>query len=145
VWLAAVPPPESLLQWVRTGGTLLLDARTPLPRGLAPQAQWHDDSGINVLDGGAFGEGRVLRFTRALDPAVLPQLLDAAFPDRLRAVLQPLPAPQRAFAATQLPMTGAMSFPAAPQPLAAWLALAIALLFLLERWLATSPRRGRLA
>lgn len=143
VWIAAAPLPEALLQWAGTGGTLLLDARTPLPHGLALQPLWRDDNGIGVLDGGRFGAGRVLRFAHALDPVALPPLLDAAFPDRLRALLQPLPPARRGFAVTQLPMSGAAALPPAPQPLAAWLALAIALLFLLERALASSPRRGR--
>ncbi|WP_434212644.1 BatA domain-containing protein [[Pseudomonas] boreopolis] len=145
LWLSAAAPPASLLQWARDGGTLLLDARAPLPRGLALQPHWHDERGTAVVEGAGFGAGRVLRFARALDPVALPPLLDAAFPDLLRAVLQPPPPPQRAFASTQAPMTGATPSPAAPRSLAPWLALVAALLFLLERWLATSPRRGRSA
>ena len=77
----------------------------------------------------------------AEQPASLPVLLDANFPNDLRAVLQAAPTPRRAPAATMQPGIGATPYPQPATELSHWLLLAIALLFLLERWLASAPRR----
>ena len=48
-------------------------------------------------------------------------------------------------AADYAPQPGARAVAPAPQDLRPWIALAIALLFLLERWLASARRRGAAA
>jgi hypothetical protein len=103
---------------------------------------WSDDRGEALVEGVAHGQGRVLRFTRALAPAQMPQLLQADFPQRLRALLErPPPPPSRGLAPDHAPQAGAPAWAPSPRQLQPWLQLAIALLFLCERWLATSPRR----
>jgi hypothetical protein len=85
----------------------------------------------------------VLQLTRELTPAALPELLDPAFPERLRALFEPPRPPRIAFAETVAPLPGGPTLPPVPQPLRPWLAVLVALVFLAERWLATSPRRER--
>ncbi len=98
------------------------------------------------MEAGALGRGRLLRFTRALQASTMPQLLDADFPQRLRDALQPAPVdPTRVDARAFVPRTGARAFPAAPRELQPWLALAIALVFALERLVATRAARGATA
>lgn len=142
VWLSDAPLPAALQQWIRAGGTALLAHGTPLPAGSALAPRWRDDAGATLLDGSRLGHGQLLRFSRALEPQAMPQLLDGGFPEALRGALQPPAPPTQAFAATHVPEPGARAQPAAATPLAPWLALAIALLFLLERWLASAPRRS---
>ena len=85
----------------------------------------------------------LLRFARPLQPQAMPQLLDAQFPQRLRELLQATPSePARANARSHAPQTGARSYATPPRELQPWLALLIALLFALERLLATQVRRG---
>ncbi len=86
--------------------------------------------------------GRVLRFTRALAPATMPELLDPDFPARLRGALSPPAAPTRVHARDYAPLTGAMPYLQAPRDLKPWLGVLIALVFLVERLLATRSRRA---
>jgi hypothetical protein len=84
----------------------------------------------------------VLRFARALAPQAMPQLLDASFPQHLRALLVTQPSsPTRVMAQAHAPLTGGVRFPVMPRDLQPWLAALIALVFLVERWLATGARR----
>ena len=85
-------------------------------------------------------QGQWLRWAAPLQPASLPVLLDAEFPNELRALLQ-APTPRRALATTMQPGAGAASYPQPATELSHWLLLAIALLLLVERWLASAPRR----
>src|SRR5699024_6303378 len=97
-------------------------------------------------EGGRVGSGRLLRFTRPLSPARLPELLEPDFPRSLRAVLEePVPAPASAYAADHAPGTGASAYPQPPRDLRPWLALLIGLVLVAERWLATSRRRQQVA
>ena len=91
------------------------------------------------------GSTKALRFARPLEPRVMPELLDAGFARRLRDVLQPPPAPTVVSAADFAPRTGGEHWPPSPRDLQPWWAVLIALLALLERWLATSRRRGAVA
>jgi len=141
IWLSAKPIPSATLAWARKGGRLLVDARTPLPDGMQRMPLWRDDAGNLVIEQVASGDGQWLRWAAPLQPAAMPVLLDAGFPRQLRALLQPPPAPSRASATTMQPDTGANAPPQPARELTAWLAAAIALLFLLERWLASTPRR----
>jgi len=145
-WIVAGDVPAHVRDWTRKGGTLLLDAdaRLPLPAEVPAWATlWRDEQGATLIEGVAYGHGRVLRFTRALTPQAMPQLLDPTFPQRLRAALDSQRAmPSRVMASEHAPLTGGPTFAIAPRDLQPWLALLIALAFLLERWLATSSRRA---
>ena len=144
-WLHPGPLPAQLLQRVEQGATVLLAAAAELPDGVAPTVAWQDEAGAPLLESARVGEGRLLRFTRELAPAVMPQLLAPDFPHRLRDLLQSPPAPTAVAAADYAPATGGVAIASPPLDLRPWLALAIALLALLERWLATSHRRGATA
>ncbi|HVI26488.1 MAG TPA: BatA domain-containing protein [Xanthomonadaceae bacterium] len=141
-WLAPGPLPDAVRDWVAGGGSALLAANTVAPELANADVLWADAGGAPLVRGVALGRGRLLRFTRPLAPATMPQLLEVDFPQRLRALFEPAPpAPARVDARDYAPTTGAAPFPQPPQPLAPWLLIAIALLFLLERWLASAPRR----
>jgi hypothetical protein len=141
VWLSAKPVPADTLRWAAAGGRLLVDARTPLPQAAQRTPLWHDDNGAPVLEQISSTQGRWWRWATTLDAAAMPALLEADFPQRLRALLQPAPAPGRAYAAQMQTASGAPGYPQPARELAPWLIAAIALLFLLERWLASAPRR----
>lgn len=141
-WLAPEPLPDAVRDWVEAGGRALLSAETPAPGLADADALWTDASGAPLVRGVAVGSGRVMQFTRPLAPAAMPQLLEADFPSRLRMLFaQATPAPARVNAADYAPAAGATPYPQPPRPLAPWLAPVIALLFVLERWLAGGPRR----
>ncbi|WP_269792598.1 BatA domain-containing protein [Stenotrophomonas sp. Iso1] len=141
VWLSARSIPDATLAWTRTGGTLLVDARTPIPADAQRTTRWHDDNGNVLLEQISHANARWLRWTTALDATSMPSLLDAHFPQQLQAQLQASPSPGRATAAAMSPHPGADAYPQPARELAPWLILAIALLFLLERWMATARRR----
>ncbi len=143
-WLAEGALPEALQTRIAEGGTALLAADSPLPAGVDAVALWRDADGASLAEGAAFGRGRALRFNRALDPQVFPALLEADFPQRLRALLQgSAPEPARADARTWRPLDGAAPWPESPRDLRPWLALLIALAFGAERWLAARlPQRN---
>ena len=145
-WLAAGELPAEAIAWIEAGGTALLAHDALLPALDDAPPLWNDDQGRPLLRATAFGNGRVLQWTRALEPEAMPALLEADFPHRLRAALQPLPPPARVLAAEHAPLTGNVGpWPQSLRELSPWLALAIALLFLLERWLASGTRRERQA
>src|SRR5690606_20761266 len=106
---------------------------------------WRDDAGNPVIERVIGDNAQWLRWATPLQPAAMPVLLDAGFPQRLREVLQPPPLPTQALAATMQPDTGAEVPPPPAREFASWLAFAITLLFLLERWLASARQRRRLA
>jgi hypothetical protein len=76
----------------------------------------------------------------------MPGLLDADFPRHLHGLFEgPPPAPARVFAADHAPATGGPltwdeMFAPSPRDLQPWLLVLIALLFVLERWMASGPR-----
>nr|WP_156642497.1 BatA domain-containing protein [Lysobacter gilvus] len=142
-WLVPGPVPVDVIEWVRAGGTVVLDAQATIADMPAVVPVWRDDDGAVLMEGAAFGRGRVLRFAKPLVPAQMPVLLEGAFPQRLRAALEPAAAmPARVSAADHAPTAGAAAFPPAPRDLAPWLVLLILLVFAMERWMATRPRRG---
>lgn len=143
VWLAPGPLPVLVRDWIANGGVALLDQETVFARPTNVITFWRDDIGAPLVEGGTLGRGRILRLTRPLSPQAMPQLLEADFPDRLRALSStPAPAPARVAAAAHAPSTGGEVFALPPRDLRSWLLWWIALLLLLERWLASSPRRG---
>lgn len=142
VWLASGPVPERIVAWVRTGGTILtvLDTAIPVEGETAPV--WRDNTGAPLALVGALGRGRVIRMTRALEPAAIPELVEASFPDALMAMLRPTPEPARVAASAHTPLTEATPYDQPPLDLRPWLALLIATAFLAERWMATRRSRG---
>lgn len=144
-WLAWLAPQVSAqaTAWIERGGVALV-ANHPAPDA---QTLWRDVAGNTLARQQSIGRGRLLALPGALDPATLPILLDADFPDRLRSALQgPLPAPTRANADAVRPLhdtslaTSSAHSRNTARPLDPWLALLIALLFLIERIVATRSR-----
>ena len=135
VWLAEAPLPEAAQSHHTTGGRVLLAAAI-------------DDSTPILLDNGdgapllaRAADGRFL-LTAPLSAAAAPRVLDADFPARLLAALQPRVTAARTDAADHAPLTGAvLLYAPTPQPLAPLLVVLIAALFLLERTVASWPRR----
>jgi len=141
VWLSATPVPDALQAWARAGGRLLVDARTPVPDNTQRLPLWRDDSGAPVIEQVDGHHGQWLRWAAPLQPATMPALLDAGFPQHLRDLLQAPPVPTRAPAAAMPPDSGAGAWPQPAYEPVPWLVAAIALLFLLERWMASARRR----
>lgn len=141
-WLRADALPGDVAQWVEQGGQMLLanDAAQAIPPSAV--VVWRDAGGQPLLEAAPLGKGRVLRFARALEPRAMPQLLDPGFPRHLREALQPVAAPAVVAAGAHAPRAGGGAWPQPPRDLQPWLAVLAALLALLERWLATSRRRG---
>lgn len=139
IWLSEKPLPTPM----EDSRLLLADARTPLPSGTRGMPRWHDDNGNVVIEQVISDNRQWLRWAAPLQPATMPALLDADFPQRLQALLQPSPAPTRAAATDMQPTIGAEASPQPARELAPWLVAAIALLFLLERWLASARWRRR--
>lgn len=143
VWLRPGPVPQAVADWIDGGGTALLgsEAGFTMPGGTV--ALWRDASGATLIEGGASGRGRVMRFTRLLTPQAMPMLLEPEFADSLRkAITPPPPAPARVHAGDYAPAGDVAPYPQPPLPLAPWLAVLIAVVFLVERWLANGPRRA---
>ncbi|WP_066524966.1 BatA domain-containing protein [Erythrobacter sp. CCH5-A1] len=142
VWLHPGPVPSNVTDWVEAGGTALLASTAEIAMPAASGPLWADAGGNTLVEGGPLGTGRVMRFTRPLEPAVMPDLLDPGFPAALRDLVSPLaPPPARVVAAAASPASGAAPYPLPPRELSAWLAVLIALVFLAERMLASRARR----
>lgn len=142
VWLAPGRLHEAVTGWVRKGGTALLGEAAEVAMPAATTAVWRDQAGNTLVEGGQLGSGRLLRFTRPLEPAAMPDLLAPGFAARLRdLVTPPEPPPARVSAAAAAPTIGALPYPLPPVELSAWLGVLIALVFLAERLLATRSRR----
>ncbi|MGX5731238.1 BatA domain-containing protein [Pseudoxanthomonas beigongshangi] len=143
IWLAPGDVPASIRRWIANGGIALLDERARIAETIAMTPRWSEPSGVVLVEGGALGRGRVLRLTRPLQPARMPQLLEPDFPERLRGLFTaPMPEPGRVAARDYTPLPGAATYPQAPRDLQPWLALLIASLLVLERWWATHRRRS---
>ncbi|QYE35483.1 BatA domain-containing protein [Polymorphobacter sp. PAMC 29334] len=140
VWLAPGDLPAAVHDWVAGGGTALLAADAG---PVAAHVVWRDAVGAALATAEPLGRGRIIRLTRPLDPAAMPQLLEPDFPERLRALFDaPRPAPARVAAIDYAPLTGGAIYPPPARDLQPWLALVIAAIFVIERWLATGRRRG---
>ena len=144
VWLGAGSPPSStLLRWVEDGGTALIGSDMLWLEEADRVVVWRDALGRPLVEATPLGSGRLMRFTRRLTPADMPELLETDFPAQLRAVLDPpTQAPTRVDAADYAPTIGARHVDPAPRDLRPWLAVLIGLVLLLERWLATRRKRG---
>jgi hypothetical protein len=135
VWLRESQPPPALREWARRGGALLRFDDSPV--GADAAVLWRSTLGaasLRLVDGER-------RLDCAFAPHCLPELHDAAFPTLLRSWLADTPMPPaRAFAAQVAPTTAAFDWTLPSRSLDAWLVVLIALLFGLERWLASGRR-----
>jgi hypothetical protein len=142
VWLTPGPVPSAVTEWVNAGGTALLASAAEVAMPATATPLWTDETGETLVEGGMLGAGRLMRFTRPLEPAAMPELLSPEFAAKLRdLVALPAPPPARMVAAAAAPVTGAAPYPLPPRELSAWLAVLIALAFLAERLLAARARR----
>lgn len=142
-WGAGMPSSAAMAH--AAGGVLLLGPAAPRDVGTDWQPVWRDADGRALAERAGCGAATCIRFTQALDPASLPAVLDPAFPSRMRALVQPLPAPSRIEATGFAPSTGVAAYPPTPRDLRPWWAVLVALAFALERWMAAAPRRNRAA
>ncbi|MGH8104902.1 MAG: BatA domain-containing protein [Arenimonas sp.] len=142
VWLADGELPAGIREWTNKGGTLLVSKDSVVPEIKSSVAAWRNGQGTALVLAAPLGKGRILQWQQDLKPAAIPELLDVDFPEHLRSLLQSKPsAPTQALANFQTPLVGAKASPETPQSLQIWLALLVALLLLIERWLANSSRR----
>ncbi|GAA0756058.1 hypothetical protein FHS52_000161 [Erythromicrobium ramosum] len=142
VWLAPGRVPQAVVDWVSAGGTAVLSNAAEVAMPDTTTALWRDDVGETLVEGGPLGAGRLLRFTRPLEPAAMPALLEADFAARLRDLITPAaPPPSRVVSTAFAPKAGTPPFPLPPRELSAWLGILIALVFLAERLLASRRRR----
>lgn len=132
VWIGGEPP-APVIDWVRKGGhALVLPASTQEPASVAPPVP------TAAIARRSLGRGQLASSTLPLRAEAWPTLLDAGFPSILRDLLQGEPAPpDRADAPAVRPAADGTRLPPPAYPVADWLALAIALLLLAERLLAT--------
>ncbi|SEJ65428.1 N-terminal double-transmembrane domain-containing protein [Sphingobium sp. AP50] len=142
VWLSGGTMLDSAVDWVKQGGTMIVASDTRLPADQTMVPLWRDADGQLLAEATVLGKGRLIRFTRLLQPSQMPVLLDADFPSQLRTLLTPTISPTRVTATDYTPLTGGRAYDQPPQQLRPWLAILIALLLLAERWLATRRRRS---
>lgn len=142
VWLTGGTLPDSVVRWVKAGGTMLAarEALWPEDQPIAPL--WRDEQGAPLVEAMTLGNGRLLRFSRPLRPSDMPVLLESEFPEQLWALIDPVSAPTRVSAMEYAPVDEGRAYDQPPRSLRPWLAILIALLFLAERWLATRRRRS---
>lgn len=151
VWLRAGALPSRVREWVSGGGTLLIEPRTPWAVAAWKSAiVWRDEAGRPLARAMRVGRGRVVRLEVPLAAAHLPTVLDGEFAPALRHMLHPRDLRfDRALASEVAPDVRALQGKRPPAStgtdgtLALWLALLIAMLFVLERVVATSPHRWR--
>jgi hypothetical protein len=149
-WLHPGAVPDEVLAWAAAGRTLAIEPEAAAA-GTAGAAvvTWRDEATAEALaTAEPLGDGRLVRLQRRLQPEHLPQLLQPEFPAQLRTQLQPAIAPAVVLAERHEPLRAAWNsdgegLAAATRSLQPWLALLIASLVLLERWLATRARRWR--
>lgn len=148
VWLASGPLPPELRAWIERGGTALIGIDSQAPDDARAIPLWRSEAGEPLIRGASLGRGRVLQWTQPLTPDALPVLLEPEFPERLwQLFAPPPPAPTRVAAVDYTPLETtavATAYRERPRDLQPWLLLAVAIAFLIERWLA-SGRRVRAA
>lgn len=138
----AVPADAEVVLWI---------GNAPAPRwqaGPVPLLQIADStspsSTIEPLSGLPVQRlaGADARLAAPLAPETLPAVLDPDFPQRVHHLLfQRFPQPDTAPAEAVRPQIDPTRLAPEPLPLQPWLALLAALLFLVERWLASGRRR----
>lgn len=136
IWMSAALP-DAVLSWIRKGGRALV-VDDPHTNGFAV---WRNEFGDIVASDEAVGAGHVIHLRGPLTPATLPDLLDADFPERLQALLLPVPKPpDRAYSGEVKPVPVDRIAAERKTSLSSLLCLLIALVFLIERALATRRR-----
>jgi hypothetical protein len=140
-WLATGPLPTHLRRWVESGGTVLVDVDAEVAEMGQGASLWRDAEGKVLVRGVALGRGRILQWTQPLTPDAMPLLLEPEFPAQLwHLFAPPVRMPSRIAASDYAPRTGGAAYPEVPRDLQPWLLLAIAALFVVERWLASGRR-----
>jgi len=142
VWSSTQALPANWHAWVEAGGSVL--TRTPAPG--SARVLLRDDDGAPLLLQQPVGHGRLLHLPGAWNIDDNPALRQADLPRRLQLVLQGEPTARLGDARDHTPLQ--VSLPAqepAPREATAWLAMLILLVFALERWMASAPRRRRSA
>jgi hypothetical protein len=142
-WLAPGPLPAAVRDRLTRGAVVLLPAEASID-GLGPGTPlWRDAQGQLLVEGGSLGRGRWRRFARPLASETMPELLQPDFPTRLAGLLaDPPPPPARVEARAYHPLVGARVGSPQAQDLMPVLAIVVAALFALERWLATWRQRA---
>ena len=129
--------PEPVLAWVRQGGRALV-VDSPIGHGIP---LWRDQQGDTIASEEALGAGHVIHLRGPLVPAHLPDLLDADFPNQLQRLLLPVGKPSdRTYSREVKPERIDRPYAEKVTPLATLLGLLIAVVFLIERVLATRRR-----
>jgi hypothetical protein len=132
VWIGAEPP-APVIDWVRKGGHALV-----LPPSSQEPAPAASPVPTAAVERRSIGRGQLVSSALPLRADSWPMLLDAGFPSTLRKLLQGEPAaPDRADALAARPAADGARLPPPAYPVGDWMALAIALLLLAERLLAT--------
>lgn len=136
IWLGGELP-AALTPWIERGGRVLqIDAG-----GQGGEIVWKNSAGLPLASARRVGSGQVISLLQPLAPARMPELLDADFPERLRSLLEGRPvAPTRAWADAVRPAKAEGVPGGATTSLSPLLGLLIALVFLVERVLATRTR-----
>ncbi|HQX64721.1 MAG: BatA domain-containing protein [Dokdonella sp.] len=135
IWLGS-PMPDAVRNRVGEGGRVLLVD----DNAAAGAVLWRDEQGVVLASQEILGNGQLIHLRGPLTAESMPATLDADFPERLQALLQPrLPPPARAHAEVVQPRLATEALPRFAQStdLIAWLGLLIGFLFLIERVLAT--------
>ena len=145
VWLASAGLPARQRLWVQQGGVVLLadDAVATALDWSDAQVAWRGADGTPLALRMAEGKGAWIRMLVPFQPQSLPTLLEPTFPDALQLLLESNPPiAKRTWAESYSPIHAKTApVPSPPRPIGAGLALLIAVLFAIERWLATAPRR----
>lgn len=140
IWFARTLP-AGVLRIAESGGNVLVARETSVPAGPATVI-WRDEQGIPLVESQPFGRGHLLRFTRTLTQTAIPALSEPEFPHRISALFAPAPEPARVFSADYAPVPGADAPPPPVRDIWPWLAIAAAVVFVAERWLATRSARA---
>ena len=145
LWLTSTSVGTQQRQWVQRGGVILVaeNSATTSMDWHDAQVVWRSASGTPLALRIADGKGAWVRMLVPFEPQSLPALLEPTFPEALQALLESKPpTAQRTWAENYSPIHANIApVPQTPRRIGALLALLIALLFGIERWLATAARR----
>lgn len=141
IWLASGALPAAATRWIEQGGTALVANDTIIDAGPTVPA-WRAETGKTLAETHAQGRGNVIRLLQPLNPIAMPALAEPDFPRDLARLLAPNPPPTRVEATAYRPLTGGPPPASQSRDLQPWFALAIAVVWLIERWLATRARRA---
>jgi hypothetical protein len=133
--------PQHVVDWVRAGGTVLLDAQATLA-DLPPSCRCGATTDGSAGRRRRVRHGRLMRLTQSLAPQDMPVLLDGDFPRVCARCSSRFRRTGTRVGRDHAPTTGAAAFP----PIAARTAAVAAgddrAAVAIERWMATGPRRG---